>query len=140
MGVDRNKLAKRVSEIGVALSHLRAYGEMGAQEFIADIEKSAAAKYHLLTAIEACLSICSHLAVKVLRSVPEGYGSCFALLARNRIVEQDLADRLGRMTGFRNLLVHQYWEVDDNRVHRFIVEDLDDLEMFADTIGQFYLI
>lgn len=39
------------------------------------------------------------------------------------------------MARFRNLLVHRYGTVDDERVHEIMGEDLDDLEGFVEAIG-----
>ncbi len=38
------------------------------------------------------------------------------------------------MARFRNLLVHEYAEVDDRRVHGFLAADIQDLEQLAGSI------
>jgi uncharacterized protein YutE (UPF0331/DUF86 family) len=56
------------------------------------------------------------------------------VLARHDVVSSDLADSLGRAVGFRNVLVHDYVDVDDEIVLRRM-EDLTDLELFTATVA-----
>lgn len=40
------------------------------------------------------------------------------------------ADRLSDMARFRNLLVHQYTEIDNHKIHEILRKNLDDFEKF----------
>lgn len=51
------------------------------------------------------------------------------LIARHGVLDTDLAERLARATGFRNVLVDGYAEVDDSRVIAAL-DELDDFEAF----------
>ncbi len=46
-----------------------------------------------------------------------------------------LAERLGQMARFRNLLVPLYWQVDDAKVWEVLRHDLGDLETYLATVG-----
>ena len=46
------------------------------------------------------------------------------------LLPQALANRLARAARLRNLLVHRYWEIDDERVHQSVREGLKDFEEF----------
>lgn len=52
----------------------------------------------------------------------------------SRETEDYLADRLQNVARFRNLLVHEYADVDDERVHGFLADDLEDLREFASAV------
>lgn len=41
------------------------------------------------------------------------------------------------MAKFRNLLIHLYWEVDNERVYQMLNENLDDIDRFLDAIGSY---
>lgn len=38
------------------------------------------------------------------------------------------------MARFRNRLIHIYWDIDDERIHGFIQEDLEDVPAFVEII------
>ena len=72
-------------------------------EFVSDQTTVDAAKYRLLIAIEAAISICTHLSARLAGKAPATYAQCFEELARSGIVTQELAGRLARIARFRNL-------------------------------------
>lgn len=64
---------------------------------------------------------------------PESYAACFAILHEKNILDQTLADEIGTLARFRNVLVHLYWKVDDERVIENL-QKLDLLESFLRAI------
>lgn len=58
-------------------------------------------------------------------SAPETNADAIGELGRRGVLSEDLADRLRSATGFRNLLVHQYADIDDDRV-------VDNLSLLSD--------
>jgi uncharacterized protein YutE (UPF0331/DUF86 family) len=59
------------------------------------------------------------------------------LMAELGILERNFSDRLVQMAKFRNLLIHLYWEVDNERVYQILVENLDDIDRFLKAVGTF---
>ena len=47
-----------------------------------------------------------------------------------------LSKRLAPMAGFRNILVHEYLEIDRHRVYRVLREDLGDFELFLKAVSR----
>ena len=109
---------------------------MSRDAFLANEDAQDIARSRLLTAIEAALNICFHLSAKKLALVPEGYAECFLTLGKAGLIEPSLAKRLGTMAGFRNRLVHVYWDVDYGQVYDIIVHDLEDLEIFCREVAE----
>lgn len=64
----------------------------------------------------------------------ETYSEMFQRLAEDGILNEELADRLSDMARFRNLLVHQYTEIENRRVQEIIKENLEDIEEFLKSI------
>ncbi len=48
----------------------------------------------------------------------EGYSDAMRFYARMGIVDANTAEKLVRLAKLRNLLVHRYWVVDDERIVR----------------------
>jgi uncharacterized protein YutE (UPF0331/DUF86 family) len=105
-------------------------------EFVADQTIVDAAKYRLLVAIEAAISICTHLSARLAGKAPATYAQCFEELVTAGIIDQELGGRLGRMARFRDLLVHDYGEVDDNRVWEILQSNLQDLDTYLSSVGE----
>jgi uncharacterized protein YutE (UPF0331/DUF86 family) len=70
-------------------------------------------KYLLVTTIEACVDVAQHLASSENFGAPDTNAGAIRLLGANGLIDVDLAERLALAVGFRNVLVHQYAQVDD---------------------------
>jgi uncharacterized protein YutE (UPF0331/DUF86 family) len=51
------------------------------------------------------------------------------------VIKPDLAKCLKQMARFRNLLVHLYWRVDNQRVYQIIRSNLGDLDIFRQQVS-----
>lgn len=77
-------------------------------------------------AIQACLDVASHIVASRATREPSSYRDLFQVLAEEDVLDPDLADTMGELAGFRNVLAHDYAEIDHDRVH----DHLGDLEPF----------
>ena len=50
------------------------------------------------------------------------------------MLPSQFVERLKSMAKFRNLLVHLYWKVDDNKVFQILNEDIQDIQEFIKKI------
>jgi len=70
--------------------------------------------------------------LRALRGVEvEGYPQCFLKMGEANLIPSDLAERLARAAGLRNLVVHRYWVVDDRRAYEEARRGIEDFEKYA---------
>lgn len=134
-GVDPDRVARFASDINRSTKRLGAIGAIPLATFLEDEDLQDIARSRLLTAIEAAIALCFHVCSRTTGVVPEQYGQCFTILAENQVISDDLAAKMVRMAGFRNHLVHVYWDTDWRRVHGIVCNDLPDLEEFLRQVG-----
>lgn len=92
-------------------------------------------KYTLVTAVEGCIDIAQHLCASEGWGPPRDNGDALELLGRHGVLDGALAARLRRAVGFRNVLVHDYVEVDDDIVLSRL-KDLSDLDNFVSAVAE----
>lgn len=85
----------------------------------------AGIKYFFITAIEAAVDVAHHICAAEGWGPPQTNGDAMTILGSRGVLEGELAERMRRAVGFRNVLVHEYVEVDDTVV-------LDQLKQLAD--------
>ncbi len=136
MEINRGLLKRRTAEIKKAVEELKSIASAGEDNFLSNPTSIDAAKYKLVVAIEAALSICNHIAARRGKRIPESYSACFIILGEVGVLSTDLSKRLARMAKFRNMLVHIYWEIDGAKVYEIIQNDLEDLEEFTGEVGK----
>jgi len=135
--INIERIKQLVGEIKEALHILREYVPKGKEEILKNPTILGSAKYYLIVAIQGCIDICNHLVAKKGGRSPEDYADCFKLMADLGILEKDLSGRLAQMAKFRNLLIHLYWRVDDERVYKILTESLDDIDQFLVAVKKF---
>ena len=91
-------------------------------------------KYTFVTAIEAGVDVAQHVCASEGWGPPRDNGDAIRLLGAHGVLPVDLADRLRRAVGFRNVLVHDYIEVDDGIVLERLA-NLADLDNFVAVVA-----
>lgn len=103
-----------------------------------DVIGVAGVKYLFITAIEGCTKVAHHIAAAEMWPAAETNGDAVRALGRQGVLSGELAERIAAAVGFRNLLVHQYADVDDERALGHLHE-LDDLRDFVATVTRWLL-
>lgn len=91
-------------------------------------------KYTFVTAIEACVDVAHHLCSSQGWGPPAANGDAMRLLGAHGVLERPLADHMRRAVGFRDVLVHDYVDVDDAVVLQRLT-DVTDLERFVSSVS-----
>jgi uncharacterized protein YutE (UPF0331/DUF86 family) len=106
------------------------------EQFWSDERNIETLKLWLIELVQDAADLCNHLAARLAHQVPLSYPECFEVLGDEGILEKSLADSLRTLARFRNLLVHRYWDVDDQRVLQIARTQLGDLEQFLEAVGR----
>ncbi len=129
--VDRFVVAARVTKVREYVALLRKIrGLADERHFVNDPLIYGNAERYLQLAIQAVLDISHHIVADRDLPLPADSRSLFELLARQKVISKALAVKLAAMAGFRNILVHEYLEIDRHRVYRALTTDLRDFETF----------
>jgi uncharacterized protein YutE (UPF0331/DUF86 family) len=67
---------------------------------------------------------------------PATMGEAFSILNEEKIIPNKLTDKLIRMVGFRNVLAHDYEDVDYDIVYTVLQKGLNDIEVFLKIIAK----
>jgi uncharacterized protein YutE (UPF0331/DUF86 family) len=129
--VDLESVDRRLQRLGELLAVLEDIRAEGEQVYLAGRQTRLAAERALQLAVQACIDVAAHLVAELGLRTPDTYREAFLGLAHEGLVHEDLAQRLGDAAGMRNILVHEYLEIDPRQVWRAL-ERLDDLRAFAD--------
>ncbi|OQX51362.1 MAG: hypothetical protein B5M54_11020 [Candidatus Aminicenantes bacterium 4484_214] len=126
-----------IGEINSAFYKLEKIRKISKEEFLKSQEKIDSSKYNLIIIIEGAIDICNHIVARAGGRAPTDYGDCFAILGELEILSPELVEKLKKMAKFRNLLVHLYWKVDNQRVFNIIQKDINDIKLFLLAIKRF---
>jgi uncharacterized protein YutE (UPF0331/DUF86 family)/predicted nucleotidyltransferase len=83
-------------------------------------------RYLTIQLVEAASSFCMHILLNSFNERAEGHSDCFTRLGDKDVISRELAERLSSAARLRNLLVHRYWAIVDEKVYRSVREGLID--------------
>lgn len=101
-----------------------------------DVREERFIEHTLQLAVQAALDVASHIVSDESLGEPQTNRHLFDLLARAGWLDAALADQLSHMTGFRNVLVHGYDDVDLAVVEDIVHHKLDDLLQFVAVVSR----
>ena len=135
--VDRYVVQARIAKIREYVALLRRIRSMtDERRFASDPLTYGNAERYLQLAIQSVLDISNHVVADLGLGLPADSKELFVLLAKRKIVSTRLAKKLTSMAGFRNLLVHEYLEIDRHRVYQVLRDDLGDFEKFIKAVSK----
>lgn len=102
--------------------------------FAADFTRQDAAILNIQRACEAALDMGQHLIRRERLGVPQSARDVFSLLASGNWIRAELAARLQKMVGFRNIAVHDYQTLQLPITVAVITSHLDDFVDYSSTI------
>ena len=65
---------------------------------------------------------------------PEDNYEAVSILFKKKIISDEMAEKITKMIGLRNILVHEYEEIDNQKIYEVLVQKISDLEEFENTI------
>jgi len=128
-------IRERLALVRGNLAALRESALIPRERFLADRKEQWASAYALQITVQALLDAGAHVLSGRFSEGLREYGDVVPGLLRHGVLQPGLAERLRGVSGFRNLLVHEYGTVDYGLVHEKLGR-LEDLAGFAAAIEE----
>lgn len=133
--VDEGRLNALLHRVATEVAHIRRLLDGFGEEIADDEVALPACKYRLIVAIEAAADAASHVIASEGLRPPTSYADTFTSLHEGGWLDEELAALLADAAKFRNVLVHLYEDVDDDRVVEIARTRLTDLEAFVQAVA-----
>lgn len=135
--VDRHVVQVRIAKIREYAALLRRISRLADEtKFVGDPLIHGNAERYLQLAIQAVLDVSNHIAADMDARMPADNKALFELLAARKVLPARLSKKLISMAGFRNILVHEYLEIDRHRVFRVLRDELTDFDRFIRAVSK----
>ena len=128
--VDRRIVDRHLIAMREAVRGLQRHAGVTPNELHADTDRRWAIERGLQVCTQNALDIAAHLCASAGRD-SSTYRSALDCLVKIGILPADFGNRFSSIAGFRNILVHNYLDVDLDAVIGMLREHLADFEVFA---------
>ncbi len=121
----KERINDKIEQIQQFLSELPEVVPVSIEEYISSISKKAACERYAEKIIQALIDL-AFLTVREKRlQSPEDELQAFKILEINNIISNSLSEKLQDAKRMRNIIFHEYGEIDDNIIYTSITEQLD---------------
>lgn len=128
-------LRRKLLQIDEATGRLRSWMPIQLEDLKNDLKLQWAVERGLQVAAEALFDAGAHLLASKFQESVDEYREIPSRLAARGVLRTHTASRLESLSGFRNVLVHQYAAVDLTKLHAGLGR-LDDFDAFVADVEQ----
>lgn len=134
--LDLEIINSRLKKLEKCVQKLKLAAAVNKEKFLADEDLQDRVERNFHIAIECCLDIGNHIIAASGFRAPKNYGDVFKVLGEEKILPKEFSETLGELAGFRNILVHDYLEIDLDKVYENL-QELEDFDRFAKHTSEF---
>ena len=102
----------------------------GESEYLQDLIRRRACEKTVESAIESLIDVAAMIVSTERLGLPSDEENIFDMLVVKGTLSGEIAEKMKDMKGFRNILVHRYGDVEDERVYHYLTTCLNDFEDF----------
>lgn len=130
--MDEQLVAQKLESLRRCVQRVEAKLPENVDILLADLDAQDIVSLNLTRAVQMCVDIASHWLAKHGEIIaPKTMGQTFDALASAGVIDAELAIRMRKSVGFRNVMVHNYDEVNWEIVFAICRYHLDDFKAFA---------
>ena len=127
-------IEKGISKIKKYLNILQDYHKYTYEQIINDLTLRGAIERYLYLLVQSALDLAEALiSYKKLRR-PATFTECFIILNEAKLIDKDLMQKMIKMAKFRNIITHDYEELDYEIVYDIFKNRIIDIEDFTNMI------
>jgi uncharacterized protein YutE (UPF0331/DUF86 family) len=132
-----SRLVGYIHELSDSLDDWERYRKIPSARFQTDRDTRNMVLHAMLLAIQSAIDIATEVIVLENYKRPVSYRETFGILEANGILPRDLTKSLSNLAGFRNVLVHVYWDLDLEQVYAILQRDHPVLQEFLTEMKAF---
>ena len=133
--MDREVVEQKLESLRRCLRRIETKCPTDAATLVADLDLQDIISLNLSRAVQISVDIGAHLIAGMEVPPPDTMGQTFDLLAQEGVLNNELASRLKKAVGFRNITVHNYENINWNIVHSIVKYRLADFSEFAKVVA-----
>lgn len=130
MSVNKPLVAKKLDFLNDQIHKIEAMN-FDMETFVENVDIHDLVVFRLQQAVEICIDIAAHIIAGLNAPQKETAKDAFFYLGEKRIINKELALRMGQSADFRNRVVHGYNDFDFKLLYKDYKKDLKDLRQFG---------
>jgi uncharacterized protein YutE (UPF0331/DUF86 family) len=134
--MDRRLIEEKLEALRRCVARIEEKCPRSAEQLAADPDLQDIVALNLVRAVQLCVDVASHILAETEVPAPATMGEAFERLAAEGYLEPEIASRLKKAVGFRNIAVHNYQTIDWQVVYGICTGHLTDFRDFAAALSR----
>jgi len=135
--IDKDYIQKEIEELQNALIVLERHSDIDITVLERDIERRWIVERGLIVVMQSVFNIAAHILSSQFNNEWDDYFTLLGKLGDHGVLPKEFADHFKKMSGFRNILVHEYDIIDLSVVQKVMNDELSDFKEFITYVQAF---
>jgi uncharacterized protein YutE (UPF0331/DUF86 family) len=135
--IDRALVTRKMTLIMQDLPKLTELARLSRAHYVGDTVNEALAERYLERTIGRMIDVNFHLITESGHAPPKDYHESFVLLGTLGVMKADLAKEMATAAGLRNRIVHEYDDIDPERVYEALPVAVRQIPAYLDHVQRF---
>ncbi|MBS3817999.1 DUF86 domain-containing protein [bacterium] len=135
--INSELVRRKLSRLNMYLDKLKPIADSTFNEYVSDFYKKTSAERLIQLIVEWASDINTHVVLESGERPPEDYTSSFLKAAEVGLIDQELANKLKGSGGMRNIIVHEYMDIDDRKVYGTLSIAFSDYKEYIRQVDDF---
>lgn len=132
--VDEALVLRKLADLEIYVQQIKEYQGISVEQYRADWKTQRIIERTLQLLVEICADIANHIVSDSRLAVPTSYANTFEVLNKSGLLSNELTQTMVHIAKFRNILVHQYAQIDAAIVVSILSGHIDDFLRFRDEV------
>lgn len=132
--MDSDIILVKIESLRKCIGRIESKRPLNVEILESDIDLQDIITVNLERAVQQCVDIASIIIADSENPPPATMSSAFRTLSDIGVIDHNLAERLSRAVGFRNIAIHEYHRIDWKIVYSIITVNINDFKEFVSAI------
>lgn len=135
--IDIDLVRRKLSRLNMYLDKLDPVVKKSFNEYLSDFYIKSSTERMIQLIVECASDINNHVVVESGERPPEDYASSFIKAAEIKLISRGLAEKLKGSAGMRNIIVHEYMDIDDEKIYKIIPIAVSDFKQYIKEVSAY---
>lgn len=132
MSIDKKVIGEKLLSLNRCLERVKLHTPANVEALQSDFDAQDIICLNIQRAVQISVDIAAHILAEQLHEQTPTMAETFLALSRYELLDSQLASRLAKAVGFRNIAVHEYDTLDMNILYSIITKEIGCFYEFSD--------
>jgi Uncharacterized conserved protein len=135
--VNRNIIKAKINAIQHNLTRISNYDHLTLEEFLKDEDAQDIIVHNLFILLQNMIDIGTHIIADTNMEAPDYLAEIADALVKEKVIPCELLKPLKAMIGLRNIIAHEYGDLNFTIIYKIIHENMGNIQMFLQGVIQY---